>query len=91
MQMDHSSASIKISFHGFLNKSKRPSIWKHSVVVIITVDSIGFYETATCRVYLANIHKNTPVVKSYVSKYADFYRSNYGMRFVKNVFLELCL
>ena len=48
-QMDRSSASSKISFHGLPSKSKRPSIRKHSVVVIITVNSISFYETAICR------------------------------------------
>ena len=48
-QMDRSSASSEISFHGLPSKSKRPSIRKHSVVVIITVNSISFYETAICR------------------------------------------
>ena len=43
------SASSKISFHGLPSKSKRPSIRKHSVVVIITVNSISFYETNICR------------------------------------------
>ena len=43
------SASSKISFHGLPSKSKRPSIRKHSVVVIITVNSISFYETTICR------------------------------------------
>ena len=31
------------------SKSKCPSIRKHSVLVIITVNSISFYETAICR------------------------------------------
>ena len=48
-QMDRSSTSSEISFHGLPSKSKRPSIRKHSVVVIITVNSISFYETAICR------------------------------------------
>ena len=43
------SASSKISFHGLPSKSKRPSIRKHSIVVIITVNSISFYETAIYR------------------------------------------
>ena len=43
--MDRSSASSEISFHGLPSKSKRPSIRKHSVVVIITANSISFYET----------------------------------------------
>ena len=47
--MDRSSASSKISFHGLPSKSKHPSIGKHSVVVIIAVDTISFYETAICR------------------------------------------
>ena len=47
--MDHSSASSKISFHGLPSKGKRPSIRKHSVVVIIAVNSISFCETAICR------------------------------------------
>ena len=47
--MDYSSASSKILFHGLPSKSKRPSIRKHSVVVIITVNTISFYETAICR------------------------------------------
>ena len=49
MQMDRSSASSETSFHGLPSKSKLPSIRKHSVVVIITVNSISFYETAICR------------------------------------------
>ena len=49
MQIDSSSTSSEISFHGLPSKSKRPSIRKHSVVVIITVNSISFYETAICR------------------------------------------
>ena len=48
-QMDRSSSSSKISFYGQLSKSRCPSIRKHSVVVIITVNSISFYETAICR------------------------------------------
>ena len=48
-QMDRSSASSEISFHGLPSKSKRPSIRKHSVVVIIAVNSISFYEIAICR------------------------------------------
>ena len=48
-QMSRSSASSKISFHGLPGKTKRPSIRKHSVVVIITVNSISFCETAICR------------------------------------------
>ena len=44
--MDRSSASSETSLP---SKSKRPSIKKHSVVVIITVNSISFYETAICR------------------------------------------
>ena len=48
-QIDRSSASSETSFHGLPSKSKRPSIRKHSVVVIITVNSISFYETAICR------------------------------------------
>ena len=47
--MDGCSASSEISFHGVPSKSKRSSIRKHSVVVIITVNSISFYETAICR------------------------------------------
>ena len=47
--MDRSSASSEISFHGLPSKSKHPSIRKHSVVFIITVNSISFYETAICR------------------------------------------
>ena len=47
--MDRSSASSEVSFHGLPSKSKRPSIRKHSVVVIITINSISFYETAICR------------------------------------------
>ena len=43
------SASSKISFHGLPSTSKRPSIRKHSVAVIITVNSISFYKTAICR------------------------------------------
>ena len=35
-QMDLSSASNEISFHGLPSKSKLPSIRKHSVFVIIT-------------------------------------------------------
>ena len=46
--MDRSSASSETSFHGLPSKSKRPSIRKHSVV-ITTVNSISFYETAICR------------------------------------------
>ena len=49
MQIDSSSTSSEISFHGLPSKSKRPSIRKHSVVIIITVNSISFYETAICR------------------------------------------
>ena len=49
MQMDHSSASSEISFHGLPSKSKGPCIRKHSVVIIITVNSISFYKTAICR------------------------------------------
>ena len=48
-QMHRSNTSSEISFHGLPSKSKRPSIRKHSVVVIITVNSISFYETAICR------------------------------------------
>ena len=47
--MDRSSASSEILFHGLPSKNKRPSIRKHSVVVIITFNSISFYETAICR------------------------------------------
>ena len=36
-------------FHGLPSKSKHPSISKVSVVVIITTNSISFYETAICR------------------------------------------
>ena len=49
MQMDCSSASSKILFHRLPSKSKCPSIRKQSVVVIITVNSIRFYETAIRR------------------------------------------
>ena len=49
MQMDYSSASSEISFHGLPSKSKGLCIRKHSVVIIITVDSISFYETAIFR------------------------------------------
>ena len=49
MQMDCSSASSETSFHGLPSKSKRPSIRKHNVVVIIAVNSISLYETAICR------------------------------------------
>ena len=57
------SASSKISFHGLPSKSKRPTVRKHSVVVIITVNSISFYETAICReifkkCFFANIFVN---------------------------------
>ena len=47
--MDCSSASSEISFHGLPSKSKPPSNRKHSVVVIITVNSISFYKTAISR------------------------------------------
>ena len=53
-QMDRSSASSKILFHGLPSKSKRPSIRKHSVLVIITVNSVSFYETAIFREILEN-------------------------------------
>ena len=108
-QMGRSSASSEISFHWLPGKSKHPSIRKHSVVVIITVNIISFYETAICREIFSKyffasifvnfqkilaahqnafrkfqkVHKNTPVVKSYVSKVAGFYRSNHRMRSVK--------
>ena len=45
--MDRSSASSKIQFHGLPRKNKCPSIRKHRVVVIITINS--FYEKAICR------------------------------------------
>ena len=48
-QVDRSSASRKISSHKLPSKSKCPSIRKYSIVVIITVNSISFYETAICR------------------------------------------
>ena len=48
-------ASSEISFHGLLSKSKRPSIRKHSVVVIVTVDSIGFTKQPSAERCLANI------------------------------------
>ena len=48
-QMDRSSASSEISFHELPSKTKHHSIRKHSVVVIITVNSISFYQTAICR------------------------------------------
>ena len=34
--------------------------------------------------------QETPVAKSYVSKVADFYRSNHRMRSVRKVFVEKC-
>ena len=97
-QMDRSSTSSEISFHGLPSKSKRPSIRKHSVVVIITVNSISFYETAICREIfnfqkIVAAHQNTfrkvlessqktPMAKSYFSKVAGFYRSNHRMHSV---------
>ena len=62
-QMDCSSASSKILFHGLPSKSKRPSIRKHSIVVIITVNSTSFYEIVICReifrkYFLASIFVN---------------------------------
>ena len=54
--MDLSSASSEISFHGLPSKSKRHSIRKHSVVVIITVNSIKvFTKQPSAERYLANI------------------------------------
>ena len=47
--MDFSSASSEILFHGMPSKSKHASIRKHNIVVIITVNSISFYETTICR------------------------------------------
>ena len=90
-QMDSSSASRKISPHRLPSKSKCPSIRKHSIVVIITVNSISFYETAISREIFsktAHLHKNSPVAKSYVSKAAGFYRSNHRKRSVKKVFVK---
>ena len=40
MQMDCSSASSKILFHGLPSKSKRLSVMKHSAVDIITVNNM---------------------------------------------------
>ena len=57
-QMDSSSASSEISFHGQPSKSKRHSIRKHSVVVIITVNTIivlVFTKQPSAERYLANI------------------------------------
>ena len=42
-------ANQNFSGHGLPSKSKRPSIRKHSIVVIVTVDGISFYETVICR------------------------------------------
>ena len=39
---------------------------------------------------LQTVHKKTSVPKSYVSKVADFHRSNHRIRSVKKVFLERC-
>ena len=57
MQMDCSSALSKILSHGLPSKSKRPSIRKHSVVVIVTVDLIVlvFMKQLSAERYLANI------------------------------------
>ena len=47
---------LQEKIHGLPSKSKCPSDRKHSVVVIIAVNSISFQETAICRErYLANI------------------------------------
>ena len=58
------SASSKISFHGLPSKNKCPSIRKYSIVVIITVNSISFYETAICKEifskYFSQISKYIP-------------------------------
>ena len=37
MQMDSSNTSSEIPFHGPPSKGKRPSIRKHSIVIVITV------------------------------------------------------
>ena len=69
-------------------------VLENSIVVIITVNSTSFYETAICSEIFsktAHPHKNSPVAKSYVSKVAGFYRSNHRKRSVKKVFLERCL
>ena len=57
MQMDCSSALSKILSHGLPSKSKRPSIRKHSVVVIVTVDLmvLVFMKQLSAERYLANI------------------------------------
>ena len=95
-QMDHSV----FRFMGCRVKANTLVIG-NSVVVIITVNSISFYETAICREIFStyffisifmNCQKiiavaNTPVAKSYVSKVADFYRSNHWMHSVKKVLL----
>ena len=73
--MDRSSASSKISFHGLPRKNKCPSIRKHSVVVIITVNS--FYEKAICREIFSKyffarifprIRQNSNSASKYVTK-----------------------
>ena len=51
-QMDRSSASSKISFMCCLVKANA-LVLGNSVVVIITVNSISFYETAICREILS--------------------------------------
>ena len=53
------SASSKISFHGLPSKNKRPSIRKHTVVFIITVNGIRFYEAAIfSKYFFASIFVN---------------------------------
>ena len=55
-QMDHSSTSSKILFHGLPSKSKRPSIVSgNSIIVIITFNSIVFTKQPSAERYLANI------------------------------------
>ena len=49
--MDRSSASSEALFRELPSESKRPGIRKHSVVVIIAVNSISFYETAISYVF----------------------------------------
>ena len=44
---------LQEKIHGLPSKSKCPSDRKHSVVVIIAVNSISFYETAICREILS--------------------------------------
>ena len=68
MQIDSSSTSSEISFHGLPSKSKRPSIRKHNVIVIITFDSM----------FLRNSHLQRGILQIFFRQYFREFLENHS-------------